>query len=270
MTFSVSALALALNGKSNNPDLVFPNCDLSPATSAVSARSDSVGSIFSAGSLSSVSSSSSCASYGDGRDGKGGDMRDWNTKGKGKGKGAEGDFMDAAVTGDLKGDAEESLSVGGGMETTQKNKTRTKYLVAGLEIDESPLSTPRLSVNGRPPLCCLQTDLVLSGLAGGGDGDNDGDEDDGFIELVPEGGMAITAATGHTRYAPPERTSDGPYRRVFMLWEQPEAVTEERIRGELGFREVGAGLVTRTGWDQNTFESRLGLGRVLASGCFVS
>ena len=77
--------------------------------------------------------------------------------------------------------------------------------------------------------------------------------------------------------APPGLSS--PHRYVFMLWEQPDGVTVERIREEMGFETEageggggfggGAGLMSRVRWDQERFERRLGLGRVVAGNYFV-
>ena len=173
-----------------------------------------------------------------------------------------GDICEGAgdgIAGDGKGDV-----IGNGRDAREKKK-RAKYLVVGLEINDSQPPSPRSSVTGGLLLCCLQTDLVLSGFVG--DGDDNNDDDDEFIKLVLEGGIGIAATPGHGSYAPSKRMSSSPHRYAFMLWEQPKGAIDENIQESLGLCEDLASLVTRKKWDQEDFENRLGLGRVLAGVC---
>jgi len=138
-----------------------------------------------------------------------------------------------------------------------------------------------------PLLHSLQADLTLSlSLSLSDDSETDTDTElsqDGFIKLSP--GCSTTLSTTlsggssepHASYtglgldlsSSSCSSSNSPHRYVYMLWQQPEGITAESIREELGFPEEGAGLLARVRWDQEAFERRLGLGRVVAGNYFV-
>ncbi|KAK1836350.1 phosphatidylethanolamine-binding protein [Podospora conica] len=134
-----------------------------------------------------------------------------------------------------------------------------RYLVAGLDLDPPFPSFPVMG----PILHSMQADLTLAA-------DELDPESDEFIPLQPapeDGAGASRPVAAYMGPAPPGLSS--PHRYMFMMWEQPAGVTGERIREELGFGEDGAGLMTRMRWDQEAFERKLGLGRVVAGNYFV-
>ncbi len=128
-----------------------------------------------------------------------------------------------------------------------------KFLVASLDLDPPFPSFPVLG----PLLHGMQADLTLA-IA-------EMDPDDEYIRLMPpEGSPPIVAYMGP---APPGISS--PHRYMFLLWEQPEGVTGENIKEHLAFPEEGAGLMARIRWDQEDFERKVGLGKVVAGNFFV-
>jgi len=136
-----------------------------------------------------------------------------------------------------------------------------RYLVAGLDLDPPFPSFPVMG----PILHSMQADLTLA------TDELDPESADEFIPLQPAAeedgvgtGRPVAAYMGP---APPGLSS--PHRYMFMMWEQPAGVTGERIKDELGFGEDGVGLMTRMRWDQEAFERKLGLGRVVAGNYFV-
>ena len=72
------------------------------------------------------------------------------------------------------------------------------------------------------------------------------------------------------KWGPPRPPAiSGPHRYVFMVFEQPDGVTAERVKEEMGWVEkLELGLWDRIRWDQAVFEEKLGLGGVVAGGGF--
>jgi len=135
-----------------------------------------------------------------------------------------------------------------------------RYLVAGLDLDPPFPSFPVMG----PILHSMQADLTLA------TNELDAENGDEFIPLHPvteDGEGACRPVASYMGPAPPGLSS--PHRYMFMMWEQPDGITGEKIRDELGFGEDGVGLMTRMRWDQDAFERKLGLGRVLAGNYFV-
>lgn len=73
----------------------------------------------------------------------------------------------------------------------------------------------------------------------------------------------------------PPQTS-GPHRYMFMMWEQPPGLTREKIREEVGIGDHGdgdlhgdMGIMGRVRFDQEGFERRLGLERIVGGNYFV-
>lgn len=136
-----------------------------------------------------------------------------------------------------------------------------RYLVAGLDLDPPFPSFPVMG----PILHSMQADLTLAA------DELDPESADEFIPLQPatgeDGAGASRPVAAYMGPAPPGLSS--PHRYMFMMWEQPAGVTGERIRDEVGFGEEGVGLMTRMRWDQEAFERKLGLGRVVAGNYFV-
>ncbi|KAK0714476.1 phosphatidylethanolamine-binding protein [Lasiosphaeris hirsuta] len=126
--------------------------------------------------------------------------------------------------------------------------TVPRYLLAGLDLDPP---FPTLPVLG-PALHVLRADLALATA--------EVNPDDEFIRLEDaEEGSVVgrKPVASYLRPSPPP--VGGPHRYVFMLWEQPEGVTGEGIKEEMGYAEGGL----------DEFEKRLGLGRVVAGNYFV-
>lgn len=126
----------------------------------------------------------------------------------------------------------------------------TKYLAIALDPDAPFTSFSFLS----PILHGLQTDLVAAGAA----------DAEGWVKLEAEGGKKPLVEWGPP--GPPPISS--PHKYVFMVWEQPDGMSEAKARGLLGLKEQ-IGLSTRMKWDQAGCEKKLGLGEVLAGNYFV-
>ncbi|KAF2197440.1 PEBP-like protein [Delitschia confertaspora ATCC 74209] len=94
----------------------------------------------------------------------------------------------------------------------------------------------------------------------------DGDLDsDGFAQLA-----ATNQAPLVPWLAPGPPAISAPHRYVFLVYEQPEQVTEESIRKEMGWvvgKDVGLGKRVR--WNLEEFERKFGLGSVVGFGWFV-
>ncbi|KAK3324394.1 phosphatidylethanolamine-binding protein [Cercophora scortea] len=137
-----------------------------------------------------------------------------------------------------------------------------KYLVVGLDLD-APF--PSFPVMG-PFVHGVQADLSLA--------TDKLHPNDDFIDLEPppEGPASVESSpvVGYMGPAPPGPSS--PHRYMFMLWEQPARLTRDAICEKLGISaeaEGDVGLVARARWDQEAFEQKLGLGRVVAGNYFV-
>lgn len=94
--------------------------------------------------------------------------------------------------------------------------------------------------------------------------------DEEFIRLQPMTTSGEDEEEMATYMGPAPPAWSSPHRYVFMCWEQPDGVTGEKIREELGLDEgEGVGMMGRLRWDLESFERRLGLGRVVAGNYFV-
>ncbi|KAK3352191.1 phosphatidylethanolamine-binding protein [Lasiosphaeria hispida] len=133
-----------------------------------------------------------------------------------------------------------------------------RYLIAGLDLDPP---FPTFPVMG-PALHMLRADLALA--------TGEVNPDDEFIRLEDgEEGSVVGRRPVAYYLGPSPPPVGGPHRYVFMLWEQPEGVTGERIKEEMGYDEGGVGMMGRVRWDQEGFEKKLGLGKVVAGNYFV-
>ncbi|KAK3318706.1 phosphatidylethanolamine-binding protein [Apodospora peruviana] len=134
-----------------------------------------------------------------------------------------------------------------------------KYLVVTLDLDAPFPSFPILG----PILHGIQADLTLA--------TENLDPDDEFIPLEPaeEDWSTGSAVVDYMGPAPPGPSA--PHRYVFMLWEQPGELTTARICEEMGLPEDGddVSMFSRVRWDQEGFERKLGLERVVAGNYFV-
>lgn len=122
------------------------------------------------------------------------------------------------------------------------------YFSISLDPDAPFPSFPFLG----PVLHTLQTDLTAQGEADG----------EGWVKLSGSG----KPLAPWVRPGPPGISA--PHRYVFLVWEQPEGLTEERIRKEMGWGEQ-VGLMARMRWNQSGFEGRFGLGDVVGGNWFV-
>ncbi|KAK4442458.1 phosphatidylethanolamine-binding protein [Podospora aff. communis PSN243] len=130
------------------------------------------------------------------------------------------------------------------------------YLIAALDIDPPFPSFPVMG----PLLHSLTADLTLANEMN--------IPEDGFIPLEGPSSGSEGDVVPYMGPAPPAWST--PHRYVFMMWEQPEGVTGEKIREEMGLdAEEGVGMMGRARWDQEGFERRWGLGRVVAGNYFV-
>ncbi|KAK4184396.1 phosphatidylethanolamine-binding protein [Podospora australis] len=142
--------------------------------------------------------------------------------------------------------------------------TIPRFLVATIDLDPPFPSFPVLG----PILHGMQADLALSTTATE-DPENQGEfipleHDKNMMEHEDEG----ESVAGYVGPSPPPLGN--PHRYLSLLWEQPRGLNSSRIREELGLREHGAiGAMKRMWWDQEDFERRLGLGKVLAGNYFV-
>ncbi|KAK3687980.1 phosphatidylethanolamine-binding protein [Podospora appendiculata] len=138
-----------------------------------------------------------------------------------------------------------------------------KYLVVGLDLD-APF--PSFPVMG-PFVHGVQADLSLAT-------DRLHPNDD-FIDLELSPAASVddnrsSPVVGYMGPAPPGPSS--PHRYMFMLWEQPARLTRDTICEKLGIpatAEGEVGIVARARWDQEAFERKLGLGKVVAGNYFV-
>ncbi|KAF2192565.1 PEBP-like protein, partial [Zopfia rhizophila CBS 207.26] len=122
--------------------------------------------------------------------------------------------------------------------TVVKSKTAT-YIALCLDLDAPFPSVAILS----PILHGIQADLTPQG---------EPDAED-WIKLTP--GAKPTAS-----YLPPNPPKfSGAHRYVFLIWEQPEGLTKDKIKSDLGLPDE-VGLGARIRWDEDSCEKKLGLG----------
>lgn len=134
-----------------------------------------------------------------------------------------------------------------------------RFLVAALDLDLPVTSFPVLS----PVLHSMQADLELLPPK-----DKDWDSAE-YIPLVHD--RRLRGDENVAGYVGPSPPPFGrPHRYMFVLWQQPTGINAERIREEFGFNDDGSiGVMDRVRWDQDAFEKKLGLGKVVAANYFV-
>ncbi|KAK3390058.1 phosphatidylethanolamine-binding protein [Podospora didyma] len=136
-----------------------------------------------------------------------------------------------------------------------------RFIVAALDLDPPYPSLPILG----PLLHGLQADLTLA--------TDQIDPDDDFIHLHQttdsSEGIEDADVVGYMGPAPPGFSS--PHRYMFLLWEQPEGMTRDKIRDALGVdaEADNVGVLARVRWDMESFEKKLGLGKAVAGNYFV-
>lgn len=149
------------------------------------------------------------------------------------------------------------------------------YLVVCLDLDPPFPSFPVLA----PTLHSLEADLRLE--------TEELDVDEGYVYLTADevaggsegishsGTRATKPVVGYMGPKPPGMSA--PHRYVFLCWEQPGGVDSHTIREALGLgaeQEIDddaddVGMARRVRWDQEGFERKLGLGKVVAGNYFV-
>ncbi|KAK4210482.1 phosphatidylethanolamine-binding protein [Rhypophila decipiens] len=212
--YSISASALS--------HLTFPNCDLSPSTSASTESS-----------LSSASASTSALQ-------------------SGQASASAGRRRSSGIS--LRPDPAQLHS-------------QPRYMVVALDLDAPFPSVPLMA----PLLHGVQADLVLST-----------DEIDEGEEYIPLEVASLDSAEGYGEcvnhvvdyIGPSPPPTSSPHRYMFMLWEQPRGLTRARIAEEVklgnGYGHGDhMGIKGRARWDQEGFEKRLGLERVVGGNYFV-
>lgn len=126
--------------------------------------------------------------------------------------------------------------------------TTAKYVAFGIDLDAPFPSMPILA----PILHGIQTDLTTEGEP----------DADGFVKLA----AAVKPVVPYGPPGPPPIS--GPHRYVFLVWEQPQDLTSDGIKKQLGLPEE-IGLSGRIRWDQDACEKKLGLGAALGGNYFV-
>ncbi|KAK0726551.1 phosphatidylethanolamine-binding protein [Apiosordaria backusii] len=146
--------------------------------------------------------------------------------------------------------------------------TIPRFLITTLDLDAPFPSFPVLG----PILHGMQADLALSTSFTGEDGV---ETEKQFVPLEhdtnfnrgkdDEGEVA--------RYMGPSPPAwSEPHRYLCLMWQQPEGVTGDRIREEMGWgrrKDGKIGAWERVRFDQGRFEERFGLGEVVAGNYFV-
>jgi phosphatidylethanolamine-binding protein len=127
-------------------------------------------------------------------------------------------------------------------------KSQQKIIIIALDLDAP---APTISALLSPILHGITTDLVAQGSP----------DDEGWVPLVSN--VKPVAAYGPPR--PPPFSSA--HRYVFLAWEQPEGLTIDKAREQLGLSEQ-LSLWTRVKWDAEACEKKLGLGNVLGGNYF--
>lgn len=118
----------------------------------------------------------------------------------------------------------------------------------------------------------MQADLALSTSF---TGEDDIDTNKQFIPLERDtrfnlGEDDIGEVAQYMGPSPPGWSE--PHRYVCLMWQQPEGVTGDKIREEMGWgaaRDGKIGAWERVRFDQAGFEERFGLGEVVAGNYFV-
>jgi phosphatidylethanolamine-binding protein (PEBP) family uncharacterized protein len=129
------------------------------------------------------------------------------------------------------------------------NHSKT-YMTISLDPDAPFATFPFLS----PILHNCQT-----GLAGA---DGDTGEEEWTCLAASEGPAAP--------WIPPKPPRiSGPHRYVFLVWEQPEGVTQETVRQMMGWAKENVGLGQRVRWDVEGFVRKIGLREIVAGAWFV-
>jgi phosphatidylethanolamine-binding protein (PEBP) family uncharacterized protein len=124
------------------------------------------------------------------------------------------------------------------------------YIALSLDPDAPFPSFPFLA----PILHFIQTNLTAVGDP----------DDEGYVKLVPD----VKEVVGWVPPAPPKIST--PHRYVFMLWEQPEGISDANVRELFQWKEgVKIGLTKRIKWDEDDFERRVGVRKPVAGGWFV-
>ncbi|KAF2099332.1 PEBP-like protein [Rhizodiscina lignyota] len=135
--------------------------------------------------------------------------------------------------------------------TITANKPATqKYAAIAIDLDAPFRSFAFLS----PILHGIQLNLVAAGSA----------DPEGFVKLEAEENQAPVVPWGPPN--PPPISSA--HRYVFLVWEQPDGMTVEKVKGTLNLKEP-VSLGARIRWDEAGFEKKLGLGEVLAGNFFT-
>lgn len=127
-------------------------------------------------------------------------------------------------------------------------KSGKAYIAISLDLDAPLPCFPVLS----PSLHTLQTDLKAS---------TDPDVD-GWAELKSDVSPIVSWETPALPAVSPA------HRFVFMVFEQPDGLTEERMRKEMGLQEE-VGQRKRMRWNQSAFEAKFGLAKLVAGNWFV-
>jgi phosphatidylethanolamine-binding protein (PEBP) family uncharacterized protein len=129
-----------------------------------------------------------------------------------------------------------------------------KYLAVAIDLDAPFTSFPVLG----PVLHGMQADLV-PGVT----------DEDSFVALEEQAeGAKQWSVARYGGPGPPPMS--GPHRYFFLVYAQPEAVgNSEAIRNLLGFPNE-LGMTSRMRWNLDAFQTKLGLGKVLAGNYFLS
>ncbi|KAK4194346.1 phosphatidylethanolamine-binding protein, partial [Triangularia verruculosa] len=146
--------------------------------------------------------------------------------------------------------------------------TIPRFLITTLDIDPPFPSFPVLG----PVLHGMQADLALSTSYMG---DDNVEAEKQFIPLEHDARLNLGEDDEGevARYmgpAPPGWSE--PHRYVCLMWQQPEGVTGDRIREEMGWGRNTDGKIgawERVRFDQGGFEEKFGLGEVVAGNYFV-
>ncbi|KAK4176462.1 phosphatidylethanolamine-binding protein [Triangularia setosa] len=146
--------------------------------------------------------------------------------------------------------------------------TIPRFLVTTLDLDPPFPSFPVLG----PILHGMQADMALSTSF---TGEDSVDMEKQFIPLEKDTRFNLGEDDGGevARYMGPAPLGwSEPHRYVCLMWQQPEGVTGDRIREEMGWgrsRDGKVGAWERVRFDQGGFEERFGLGDVVAGNYFV-
>lgn len=124
------------------------------------------------------------------------------------------------------------------------------YVALSLDPDAPFPSFPFLA----PILHGIQTNLIPAGNP----------DAEGYVKLEP----SVKDVAGWVVPAPPKIS--GPHRYVFLLWEQPDGISDQDVRKLLPWKEgAKVGVSKRVRWNLDDFESRADLAETVAGGFFV-